>query len=38
MHLCEIVRPQPEEPILPEWTCQFQTADGKSFPLYSESK
>jgi hypothetical protein len=37
-HVCEVVRPVPEEPILPEFTCQFQTADGKKFPLYSEPK
>ena len=32
-NVCEIVRPVPEEPIWPEWTCQFQTPDGQQFPL-----
>ena len=33
-HVCEIVRPVPEEEILPEWTCKFTTADGENFPMY----
>lgn len=32
--VCEIVRPVPEEEILPEWTCAFSTVDGKTFPNY----
>jgi hypothetical protein len=32
--VCEIVRPVPEEEIRPDWTCKFQTKDGKRFPLY----
>jgi hypothetical protein len=36
-HVCEIVRPVPDRGILPEWTCKFQTADGKEFPLYGPS-
>ena len=34
--VCEIVRPVPEEEIMPEWTCQFQTPDGQTFPLLKE--
>lgn len=37
-HVCEIVRPVPEEEIMAEWTCKFYTADGKKFPLYKGPK
>ena len=38
LFLCEIVRPVPEEPIQPEWTCQFYTAEGAKFPLFKGEK
>ena len=38
LQVCEIVRPVPEEPIRPEFTCKFQTPDGTNFPLYDQPK
>lgn len=34
--VCEIVRPVPEERVLPEGTCKFQTPDYEQFPLYKD--
>lgn len=39
--VCEVVRPVEkgeEQKILPEFTCQFFTRDGKQFPLYKGGK
>lgn len=34
-NVCEIMRP-PGEHVEPEYTCRFQTRDGKVFPLLGE--
>lgn len=31
--LCEIVRPEDNDPIDPDYVCQFFTKDGEKFPL-----
>ena len=36
--VCEIVRPVPEEQIMPEWTCMFYTPDGSEFPMFKGKK
>lgn len=30
--VCEILRPEPEAPINPEWVCDFFTRDGVDYP------
>lgn len=37
-HVCEILRPEPEQSIMPEFRCRFQTADGEKFPLYKDGR
>ena len=34
--VCEIFRPDPEEDVKMDWTCTFQTSDGKSYPYLGE--
>jgi hypothetical protein len=34
--VCEIMRPEDDANVKPEWKCTFFTTDGKAYPLYAE--
>ena len=31
--VCELVRPEPDEEVLPDMVCNYFTTDGEDFPL-----